>query len=354
MGFLENMLNKTAEKAFNDPKFQQSWQVHMKAFRPILEPAFVDKTVAKVHLTSALNRISRGECAEGMETLKKVKPFCETDADNAAWHYFMALACERSGDAESANLFYLRANEFEHSFYLPYLKSARSAHEEAAFETAEIYYRQAISCISEADTACDANLRMIVASAKSNLASCLTMMHRCDEAIVLLDEAKPLMADTADLSSFYAILYAALNEPDKAKEHIAILEKNNSRLLARTVEMTGQILAGKHAHFSAIPPERALIAPFWQWFEANEAMLVQKLRDQEHEDFLALLTEKLAPIFPFMEQELLFGVMMDRECKSFSMDLSDFFAVALRNGYEELIAACPDSLKTRWSFKIVH
>lgn len=36
----EALADKLARKSFESAAFQQSWQVHMRAFGPILEPAF--------------------------------------------------------------------------------------------------------------------------------------------------------------------------------------------------------------------------------------------------------------------------------------------------------------------------
>lgn len=354
MGLMEKLRDKLVEKSFNDPKFQQSWEVHMKAFGPILAPAFKDNTIAKIHLTAALNQISRGDCQNGLMSLKKVHPLCHEDADYAAFFYFMGLAAERSGDPHGAREFYLRANEFNHGFYLPYMRAAKYAHTSADFDTAVENYRKAIECLSISSADSIPQFRQLSASARSNLGSCLTMMHRYDEAEALFDEAQSILPDMPDLASPRAILYAAKGDQAKVSQQLSLLEKSKSALLAQTAAMTGEILSGKHAHFAALPPRRELIAPFWQWFEKSEEELIRLLREQENEKFLSALTEKLQPLFPFIKRELEFGVMCSSDFTRFDMDLADFFTVSLSRGYEELLAACPDALKTRWTFKIVH
>lgn len=354
MDLMEKLRDKLAEKSFSDPKFQQSREVHMKAFGPILEPAFKDNTVAKIHLTAALNQIGRGDCQSGLMSLKKVHPLCQNDADYAAFFYFMGLAAERSGDALNARQFYIRANEFGHKFYLPYMKVAKEAHASGVFESAAENYRKAIECLNAGDAETIPQFHRLSVSARSNLGSCLTMMHCYDEAEALFDEAQNIQPGMTDLASPRAILYAAKGDKTRVSEQIALLKKDNSAFLPQTAVMTNDILSGKHAHFSALPPERELIAPFWQWFEETEKQLIQALRDQENEKFLSLLAEKLRPIFPFMERELEFGVMFNRDFTHFDVDMADFFCISLNKGYEELLAACPDPLKARWAFKIVH
>ena len=354
MGVMEKLRDNLAEKSFHDPKFQQSWEIHMKAFGPILEPAFQDNAAAKVHLTAALNQISRGDTKNGLLSLKNVQPLCKDDADYAAFFYFMGLNSERSGDARGAHRFYLRANEFNHQFYLPYMRAAKYAHTSADFETAAQNYRKAIECLNTGDDETIPQFQRLCVSARSNLGSCLTMMHRYAEAEILFDEAQRILPNMADLASPRAILYAAKGDKAKVSQQLSLLEKSKSPFLAQTAVMVDEILSGRHAHFSAVPPERELIAPFWQWFEEMEEQLIQALRDQESEKFLSLLSERLQPIFPFVKRELEFGVMHSREYAQFNVDLADFFAVALHEGYRELIAACPDALKTRWIFQIVH
>ena len=41
--------------------FQKSWDTHMEAFGPILGPAFMQNFEARVHLTAALNSLSKGK-----------------------------------------------------------------------------------------------------------------------------------------------------------------------------------------------------------------------------------------------------------------------------------------------------
>lgn len=68
----ETLADKMARKSFESSKIQQSWQIHLQAFRPILEPAFADSYQAKIHLTAALNHISNHNLAKGMSKLKEL------------------------------------------------------------------------------------------------------------------------------------------------------------------------------------------------------------------------------------------------------------------------------------------
>ena len=85
-----------AKKAFNSPKFQQSWQVHTQAFGPILLPAYEECYTAKVHLTNILNKISVRDIAGAksvMETLIK-SCGCDTPKEKALLCFLEGLCCE--------------------------------------------------------------------------------------------------------------------------------------------------------------------------------------------------------------------------------------------------------------------
>ena len=81
----ETLAEKFARKSFESAGIQKSWQVHMQAFGPILEPAFRENFQARIHLTNALNHISTRDIRTGLKKLRLVEKFCETDADKAAW-----------------------------------------------------------------------------------------------------------------------------------------------------------------------------------------------------------------------------------------------------------------------------
>ena len=59
----ETFAEKLARKSFNSAGVQRSWQMHMKAFGPILEPAFAEDFQTRIHLVNALNHISNIICA---------------------------------------------------------------------------------------------------------------------------------------------------------------------------------------------------------------------------------------------------------------------------------------------------
>ena len=69
----ETFADKMARKAFEKPDVRKSWEVHMKAFGPILEPAFANNLQARIHLTAALNHISNRNLAQALVKLKALQ-----------------------------------------------------------------------------------------------------------------------------------------------------------------------------------------------------------------------------------------------------------------------------------------
>ena len=49
----QTIVDKLAKKSFEGAAVQKSWQAHMQAFGPILEPAFAENYQARIDLTSA-------------------------------------------------------------------------------------------------------------------------------------------------------------------------------------------------------------------------------------------------------------------------------------------------------------
>ena len=76
------------------------------------------------------------------------------------------------------------SNEFGHKFYLPYMKVAKKAYEDAVYDVCELNYRKAIECLEENILA--PQHRTFLGAAYSNLASCLILMNRYEEAEELL------------------------------------------------------------------------------------------------------------------------------------------------------------------------
>ena len=225
---------------------RQSWEVHRQAFGPILEPAFVENQQVRILLINALNHISRRDITRGMEILKEISPYCVYNEDKAAWTFFVGLCFEMAGAREQMLEWYEKAGKIGHRFYLPYLKLAKAAHTAAQFEKAKRYYQTAIACLLEMPE--NDKDEVVLGSAFTNLTSCLTMLHRYEEAESMWVTAQQYpQQPAADATA--AILYAAMGDREKVAAHIDGLREKCPALVAQTREMTRQILEGTHPAF---------------------------------------------------------------------------------------------------------
>ena len=225
---------------------RQSWEVHRQAFGPILEPAFAENPQVRILVINALNHISRRDIKRGMELLKELQPHCIYDEDKAALAFFVGLCFEMGGAKAQMLEWYEKAAAFGHRFYLPYLKLAKAAHADNRLEKARQYYETAISCLLEMPEK-DKD-EVILGSAYTNLASCLTMSHQYSDAEKAWHEAIKYPAQPgADATG--AILYAAMGNRGKTKAYLELMKETFPAGVEQISQMTQQILAGTHPSF---------------------------------------------------------------------------------------------------------
>lgn len=346
----ETIADKLAKKAFNSPGFQNSWNGHMQAFGPILEPAFVDDYQAKIHLTAALNHISRGELKQGIVKMEKVKDYLETDADKAAWLFFMGVVYEMGGAKDRMLDCYQQAAQFGHRFYLPYLKVAKHAYEDAAYDASESYYCMAIQCLEESEQN-DLNKKILV-SAYTNYASCLIVMHRLDEAAQALDAAEKLQPGQVGTNAVSAILCAVRGEREKAEELLSVIEAQSSELAASIRIQVDNILNGTHPHYFRIELKDGSASSFWHWFMENQTRMVEMIGKQDFEGVFQMMLPEVKKLFPFLEREPQIGIMPVED--GIEITFADFYMVSMEAGYAELLAARPAEVAGKWRFSVAH
>ena len=334
------MDNNVFENA--EENLRSSWEVHRQAFGPILEPAFLENKEVRIHLTAALNLISRREVKKGYDILMSIKKHCLYDEDKAAWNFFMGLCFEFMGSKTEMAKWYEKANSYPHSFYLPYLKLAKFYHSEAKFEEAERNYLLSIDCLENASE--EYKDRVVLGSAYTNLTSCLTMMHRYKAAVVNYRKALnfPIQSGT---SATGAILYAAMGNVKETERFLSIVTKEIPALYTHTKKITDEILERKHPHFSPQPIDESSITGFWQWFGEN----IESIKNIDS-DTMQTLGSKIKEVFTFLEREPRFKIASEEN--KFKIIFSDFYAMALNIGYKELINKCPDKILKEFGFII--
>ena len=346
----ESFADKMARKAFEKPDVRKSWEVHTQAFGPILEPAFTDNLQARIHLTAALNMISSRNLAGALLKLKALQKSVTTEADKAALLFCFGLYCEMAGNQQQMLAYYALANETGHRFYLPYLKVAKFYLNGRMCTEAEENFRKAIGCFAATGLS-DAD-KIILGSAYCNLASCLTMQHRYDEAEAALDSSRSICPDAPGRAAAEAVLHALRGEAAKVEERLAQLGAQSAEVCAAVKKNTDAILAGTDPMFFAVSVDDDRIAAFWQWFAGYEADMKATLDREKYDEGLTPVAKQLLVAFPFLEEVP--NVGLGRNAKGYVVELKDYYAVGIVAAYEKLLAACPAEIGEKWQFVIAH
>lgn len=346
----KTVVDKLAKNAFDSAPFQKSWSVHMQAFGPILEPAFVEDYQSRVHLVAALNDISNRKIAQGFSKLKELQDACVTDADRAAFLFFMGVCNEMDGNREQMLSFYTHANEYGHRFYLPYLKVAKFWLDGRLYDRAEENFRSAINCFSVDEL--DGRDRLILASAYANLASCLLMMHRYDEAEEAISASRSLYPNMPGRVATEAAFYAVRGDVTKVEASLAALKVHVPNVYDAVKKSTDKILAHTDPLFFAVPVDEEKITEFWNWFAGYEAELAEKLEREECESARRTVSFQLLSTFPFLEEPPY--VSLEQTETGYVLELKDMFAIGIIDAYERLLQACPEDIRSRWQFVVVH
>ena len=340
--------DKKAQKLLNNPQFQQNWATHMKSFGPILEDAFAEDAQARVNLCSALTHITGKNLPQALIKLNGLQKSLVTDADKTAFFFAMGLFCEYAGKFEEMAGFYSQANELGHGCYLPYLKAAKFNMDSFTYDVAEKYYRAAIRCLNPADN----QEKLLLGNAHMNLASCLLMMHRPEEAAQALTASRNFAPMAPGRAAPEALLHAIRGEKAELLASLTTLKEMAPFAYDSIKKSTDKILAGTEPQFFPLPVSEERIAAFWNWFEAAEADLKSRLDKQDYTNVMTAVGDHLLEAFPFLEQRPYTAIGKSEQ--GYVIQLKDRHATAIIDAYQRLTAACPEDLKGRWFFHVIH
>ena len=346
----ESLADKMARKAFFRNDFQKSWQTHMAAFGPILKPAFEGNYQAKIHLAAALNHISTKNLAQALPKLQAMEKFCETEADKAALLFCTGVYAEAAGSVEQMLAYYNAANQCGHRFYLPYLKVGQFYLNGRMYQEAEEQIRKAIGCFDAEGLG--KQEKLILGSAYTNLASCLTMTHRYDEAEAALENSRALYPDAPGRAAPEAALHAIRGNAEQVAACIEILKAENEAVANAVRESTDKILAGTDPVFFTVPVDGEKMAAFWNWYASYETELKEKLDAEQYDEGLTPIAKELLATFPFLEE--IPNVGLGKNAAGYVLELKDYYAVGIVDAYEKLLAICPAEIKEKWQFVIAH
>ena len=340
---------KKAEKAFFSNDTQKSWATHLKNYGPILKPAFAESYQAKVLLCSALTHITKKNQPQALLKLNSLQKFLVTDADKAAFFFAMGLFCEYAGKFDEMAALYNQAGDLHHSFYLPYLKAGKYALDTRDYAVAEKNYRAALRCFPAIPGDKE---KQLLASAHTNLASCLLMMHRPEEAEAALEASRKAMPLFPGRAAPEAIAHALRGQTAQMLSALESLKTMAPFAYDAIKKSCDKILSREEPQFFAVPVKEENIAAFWGWFTQQEADLRHQADKQEYETVMRVVGEHLLDAFPFLEQRP--TVALGKNDKGYVIQLKDMYAVAVTEAYAKLTAACPEDIKAGWLFDIVH
>lgn len=344
----QSAADKKTQKLLNDPKFQLNWAKHLKSFGPILNDAFAEDAQSRVSLCSALTHITGKNLPQALLKLNSLQKSLVTDADKAAFLFAMGLFCEYAGKFDEMAAFYSQANDLGHGSYLPYLKAAKYNMDSFAYDTAETYYRAAIKCLNPANT----QERTLLGNANMNLASCLLMMHRPDEAAKALSASREFAPMLPGRAAPEAILHALRGEKPELQQTLTALKEMAPFAHDSIKKSCDQILAGTEPQFYAIAADEGSINAFWTWFRESEADLKARLDKEDYESVMTAVGDQLLKAFPFLEQRPYTAIGKSEH--SYVIQLKDRYATGIISAYEKLLALCPAELKGRWLFHVIH
>ena len=340
---------KKAEKAFFAADMQKSWASHLKNYGPILKPAFAESFQAKVLLCAALTHITKKNQPQALLKLNSLQKFLVTDADKASFFFAMGLFCECAGKFDEMAALYNQANDLHHSFYLPYLKAGKYALDTRDYAVAEKNYRSALRCFPAIPSDKE---KQLLASAHTNLASCLVMMHRFEEADAALTAARNLLPLFPGRAAPEAILHAIRGEKAPMMAAWDALKTMAPFAHDAIKKSTDRILAGTESQFFTVPVENEKIATFWSWFSGCASELEIKLDKKEYDAVMTSVGEQLLDTFPFLEQRP--TVSIGKNNDGYVILLKDLYAVGIIDAYGKLLAACPETVRAQWLFDVVH
>lgn len=344
-----SLIDKKLQKTLNSPQFQQNWTAHMKSFGPILKDAFTDNPQARVLLCDTLTHITKKNQPQALLKLNSLQKAPVTDADKAAFFFAMGLFCEYAGKFDEMAALYNQANDLHHSFYLPYLKAGKYALDTRDYTVAEKNYRAALRCFPAIPSDKE---KQLLASAHTNLASCLLMMHRPQEAEAALDASRKLMPLFPGRFAPEAILHALRGQTTQMLSALESLKTMAPFAYDAIKKSCDRILSREEPQFFAVPVDDDKIAAFWNWFAESEAELRRQADKQDYEAVMRAVGEHLLEASPFLEQRP--TVSLGKNDRGYVIQLKDMYAVGVGQAYRRLVDACPEEIRNHWLFDIVH
>lgn len=335
--------------------FDRAWSTHSRMFGDIMEPAFCDDMASRLELVSALNLMSGGKYNAGARKLEKLFDSCRDDADFTVWHFFMGVCCEKVGLTDMAIVYYGEAAKREPEFYMVYLMLAKCLHSQRHYEAAANTYFKTLDVIlsrPKKDEVPAVREAPLLGSVHGNLASCLIMMRRYDDAEFALYEAQRYEYEPPQLLVTWATLYAATGRKAQAAEKMSELRKISPELESASALNIREIIEQKNSHFAPKAIDTEKLSRFWDWFCKNAGKLKSLAFGMPSPVLMKEVYEQVSGIFDAVVEKP--GFEFGRDGAKARMSFFDNYNLTFELWLGRLVDTTPRSLRDEWSFYLVH
>lgn len=352
-------LNRRAELMLKLPKaaekFADKLYNHRRMFGEIIDPAFRDDIAARLRLIDTLELMMRGRLPEASKKLYGLHEFCRSDADFAAWYFFTGVLCEKCGMTEPALFYYGESAKCDPEFYMVYLQLAKCLHTKKRYESALNAYITALDEVlsrPKRDEVPAVREDALLGSIHANAANCLLMMRRYDDAEFELYEAQRYNYSPPQMLVTWATLYAATGRKIRAAEKMSKLKKCAPELESASALGVMEIIEQKNSHFAPRAIDSEKLKNFWDWFCANAERLKALTFGAPSPDMMNEVYEQVSGMFDAVVEKP--GFEFGRDGAKARMSFFDNYNLTFELWLSKLVDTAPRSLRTDWSFYLVH
>ena len=335
--------------------FDRAWSTHGRMFGDIMEPAFAEDAASRLELVSALNLVSAGKHSAAARKLERLFDTCRSDEDFAALNFFMGVCCEKMGLIDMATVYYGQSAKREPEFYMVYLMLAKCLHTRRHYEAAaNAYFKTLDEILSrpKKDEVPAVREEPLLGSVHGNLASCLIMMRRYDDAEFELYEAQRYDYAPPQLFVTWATLYAATGRRAQAAEKMSELRKISPELEASSALSIREIIEQKNSHFAPRIIDSERLGRFWDWFCENAEKLKALAFGMPSQALMREVYEQVSGIFDAVVEKP--GFELGRDGEKARMSFFDNYNLTFELWLGRLVDTAPRSLRGDWSFYSVH
>lgn len=342
------MFSNIAKKTFESKKIQDSWKVHVQTFGSILEKAFKEDYKTRIDVCAALNLISNRKLQEGYNKVNKLYDACKCDDDYALFYFMMGLCFELANQQSEMASAYMKCCEYEPSFYMPYIKTAKYTQQINEYDLAANFYEKGINILTQQEQ--NEQNKVLIASTFVNYASCLTMMHQYELAQELMNKSKQMKPVMMARCVSEATLNAALGKKAEYEACLKQVQVEVPQIYEHVKKESDAIINGKNPHFNEIDPKQEDINAFWEWFKNHHEELYLSYMTKDERKYPVELIKKLNEVMPYLDKPIEYNV--DFKDDKVMIILYDGYNRSKTHGLIQLFNSVPKDLKANFNFEV--